>query len=101
MKWYTWEVCLVDGRYEMNSKRRIAAGNRVNGALATLMRRRNVSAPARLAVHNAVLYCCSCRVAVLWRCDLFVVSVRSVWLIESAMKRYTEWQVLVEMSRWE
>ena len=33
----------------------IAAGNGVNGALAVLMRRRNVSTTVRLAVHNAVL----------------------------------------------
>ena len=44
-----------DGRYEMHVERRIAAGNKVNGALAALMRRRNVSTAARLAVHNAVL----------------------------------------------
>ena len=44
-----------DGKYEMDVERRIAAGNRVNGALAALMRRRNVSTAARLAVHNAVL----------------------------------------------
>ena len=31
-----------DGRYEMDLERRIAAGNRVNGDLAALMRRRNV-----------------------------------------------------------
>ena len=42
-----------DGRYEMDVERRIAAG-KVNGALAALMRRRNVSTAARLAVHNAV-----------------------------------------------
>ena len=30
-------------------------GNRVNDALAALMRRRNVSTAARLAVNNAVL----------------------------------------------
>ena len=39
-----------DGRYEMDEERRIAAGKRVNGALAALMRRRNVSTAARLAV---------------------------------------------------
>ena len=39
----------------MDVERRIAAGNKVNGALAALMRRRNVSTDARLAVHNAVL----------------------------------------------
>ena len=56
MKWYIWEVCsVVDGRYKMNVERRIAAGNRVNGALAALMRRQNVTIAARLAVHNAVL----------------------------------------------
>ena len=32
-----------DGRYEMDAERRIAAGNWVNGALAALMRRQNVS----------------------------------------------------------
>ena len=44
-----------DGRYKMDVERRIAAGNKVNGALAALMRRRNISTAARLAVHNAVL----------------------------------------------
>ena len=43
------------GRYEMDEERRIAAGNRVNGALAALMRRQNVSTAVRLAVHDAVL----------------------------------------------
>ena len=38
------------GRYKMD-----AAGNRENGALAALMRRRNVSTAARFAVHNAML----------------------------------------------
>ena len=36
-------------------ERRIATGIRVNGALAALMRRRNVSTAARLAVHNTLL----------------------------------------------
>ena len=44
-----------DGRYEMDVERRIAADNRVNGALAVLMRWRNVTTAARLAVYNAVL----------------------------------------------
>ena len=39
----------------MDVERRIAASNKVNGALATLMIRRNVNTAARLAVHNAVL----------------------------------------------
>ena len=39
-----------DGIYEMDVERLIAAGNKVNGALAALMRRRNVSTAARLAV---------------------------------------------------
>ena len=43
-----------DGLLEMDVERRIAAGNTVNGALAALMRRRNVSIDARLAVHDAV-----------------------------------------------
>ena len=40
---------------DIDVERRSAAGNRVNRALATLMRRRNVSTTVRLAVHNAVL----------------------------------------------
>ena len=44
-----------NGLYEIDAERHIAAGNRVNGALAALMRRRNVSTAARFAVHNAVL----------------------------------------------
>ena len=44
-----------DGKYEMDVERRIAAGNRVNGALAILMRLRNVSTAACLTVHNEVL----------------------------------------------
>ena len=43
-----------DGRYEMDVERRITAGNRVNGTLIALMRRRNVSTAAQMAVHNAV-----------------------------------------------
>ena len=39
----------------MDAKRCIAAGNRVDGALAALMRRRNVSSAARFAVYNTVL----------------------------------------------
>ena len=45
----------MDGRYEMDVERHIAAGKRVNGALAALMGRRNISTAARLAVHNAAL----------------------------------------------
>ena len=45
-----------DGRFEMDVEGRIAAGNKVNGALAALTRRRYVSTGARFAVHNAVLY---------------------------------------------
>ena len=44
-----------DGRYKMDVERCIAAGNSFNGALAALIRRRNVSTAARFAVHNAVL----------------------------------------------
>ena len=40
-------------RYKMDAERRIAAGNKVNGALAALMRRRNVSTVVRLPVHTA------------------------------------------------
>ena len=54
MKWYTWEVCSVEMEDEIDVEKRIAAGNRIDGALAALMRR-NVSTAARLAVHNAVL----------------------------------------------
>ena len=45
-----------DGRYDMDAERRIAAGNKINGALAALMRRRNVSTAARLAVHIQCWY---------------------------------------------
>ena len=44
-----------DERYEMNVERRIATGNRVNGAIAALMRRRNVSTAAHLVVYNAMI----------------------------------------------
>ena len=44
-----------DGRYEIDTERRIAAGNRANGALAALMRRQNVSTAVYLVVHNTVL----------------------------------------------
>ena len=44
-----------DNDDEMDLERRIAAGNKVNGALDVLMRRPNVSTAARLAVHNVVL----------------------------------------------
>ena len=39
----------------MNAERRIAAGKKVNGVLAALTSRGNVSTAARLAIHNAVL----------------------------------------------
>ena len=41
--------------YEMVVKRRMAAGNRVNVALIVLIRRRNVSTTASLALYNTVL----------------------------------------------
>ena len=69
---FKWELFSRDGRYEIRRyedtrdeidvdlststfSSRIAAGDKVNGALASLMRRRNVSTAARLAVDNAVL----------------------------------------------
>ena len=56
MKWYIWEVCSVEMEDTRGMwKKRIAAGNSVNGALAVLTRRRNVRPAARLALHNAVL----------------------------------------------
>ena len=55
MKWYLGSIFSRDGGHEIDAKRRIAAGNRVKGALAALMGRRNVSTSARMAVHNAVL----------------------------------------------
>ena len=55
MKWYTWEVCSVEMEDTRWMEWRIVAGNMFNGVLAVLMRRRNVSTAARLAVHNAVL----------------------------------------------
>ena len=48
----------------MDVERRIATGNRVNEALTALMKRRNVSTAARLAVHNAVLVPALCYTAV-------------------------------------
>ena len=36
-----------------------------------------------------------------WRCYLFVGYAELALLIESAMKTYTEWQVLARISRWE
>ena len=54
MKYYIWEVCSIDVEDTMNAERRIAVGNRANGAFAALMRRRNRTA-ARFAVHNAAL----------------------------------------------
>ena len=55
MKWFTWEVCSVemeDTRW-MDVGRRIAAGDKVNGALAALINSQ-MSTAARLAVHYAV-----------------------------------------------
>ena len=49
MKWYMFSR---DGRYEINAKKRIAAGNKVNRALDALMRRRNVSTAAQCSVGN-------------------------------------------------
>ena len=43
-----------DGRSD-DADRRVAAGNRVNGVLAALMRRRNVNKAEYLTEHNAVL----------------------------------------------
>ena len=40
---------------DIDVEMRSVVGNRVNRVLAALMRRRNVSIAARLAVHNAVL----------------------------------------------
>ena len=50
---YLGSVFSRDGRYEMDVERRTAVGNWVNEILAALMRRRNVSTAACLAVHNA------------------------------------------------
>ena len=72
-----------DGRYEMDVESRIAAGNKVNGTLAALMRRQNVSIAARLTVHYTVLVpslLYGSETWVLqkknermpWRCNLFV-----------------------------
>ena len=36
---YLGNMFVRDGRYDMDVERRIAAGNRVNGAIAPLMRR--------------------------------------------------------------
>ena len=39
-----------DGRYEMDAERCIVAGNRINGALAALIRRRNINTAAQAVV---------------------------------------------------
>ena len=51
---YLGRIFSRNGRYEMDTQRHIAAGNKMNGALATYGRR-NVSIAAHLVVHNAVL----------------------------------------------
>ena len=100
-----------DGRYEMDAERHIAAGKRVKGALAALMRWRNVSTALLLAVHNAVLVPTLLYGSETWELqkknerNMNAVEIRSLrrigelaYLIKSAMKRYTEWQVLARMS---
>ena len=52
---YLESIFSRDGRYEIHVGRRNAAGNRVNGALAALVRRRNVRTAACSAINNAVL----------------------------------------------
>lgn len=52
---YLGSMFCRDGRYEMDVKRGIAAGNIIIGALAALLGRSNFSVAASLAVHNAVL----------------------------------------------
>ncbi|CAK1597415.1 unnamed protein product [Parnassius mnemosyne] len=44
-----------DGRYDKDIERRVNAGNRVNGALHSIVKSQNVSKKARMAIHNAVL----------------------------------------------
>ncbi|CAK1596166.1 unnamed protein product [Parnassius mnemosyne] len=44
-----------DGRCDLDVDRRVAAGNKVNGALTALVKRQGVAKSARLAIHNAVL----------------------------------------------
>ena len=51
---YVGSIFSREGGYEMDVERRIAAGNKVNEPLAALMRRRNVSTAARLAMQ-----CCA------------------------------------------
>ena len=80
------------------------------GALAALMRRQNVSTAARLAVHNAVLVPTLLYGSETWVLQkkserkMNAVEMRSLRRIcevslESAMKRYTESQVLARMSQ--
>lgn len=45
-----------DDRYETDAERRIATGNRINGALAGLSRRQNVSVAGRLACTFGITY---------------------------------------------
>ncbi|CAG4954309.1 unnamed protein product [Parnassius apollo] len=44
-----------DGRYYLDVDRRVAAGNKGNGALNALVKRQGMVKSARLAIHNAVL----------------------------------------------
>lgn len=61
MQYYIWEVSQEinilsrDGIYEVDVETCIAAGNKMNGTIAALLRWQKVSANARLAVYNVVL----------------------------------------------
>ncbi|CAG4947225.1 unnamed protein product [Parnassius apollo] len=44
-----------DGRYDKDIERRVNAGNRVNGALHSIVKNQNVSKKARMVIHNTVL----------------------------------------------
>ena len=68
--------------YEIDQEKRIAIGNRINGAVAGLMKRRNVNIDAPLAVYNAAL------VPTLRRCDLFVKSAMKILMKIHRLGRY-------------
>lgn len=52
---YLGSVFTRDGKIEKDVKRRVNAGNQINGALHSFVSRKGISQKARLAVHNGVL----------------------------------------------
>ncbi|GBP57084.1 hypothetical protein EVAR_36751_1 [Eumeta japonica] len=52
---YLTRVLTNDGKHDGDIEKRVNAGNKVNGALLTIMNSKSVSRQARLAIHNEVL----------------------------------------------